>query len=128
MKFIQTSQAPAAIGPYSQAISAQGLVFVSGQLGLNPITGELSSDLETQVLQALSNLEAILQAGGSDKNHVLKCTLYLRNMDNFALINSLYADFFGEHKPARATVEVSALPKNAQFEIEATALTFSETS
>ncbi len=128
MKFIQTSKAPAAIGPYSQAISNQGLLFVSGQLGMDPHTGILAQGLEAQVLQALSNLESILEAGDSGKNHVLKCTLYLTQMADFGHVNSLYSEFFGDHKPARATVEVSALPKDAQFEIDAIAVAFSVTS
>lgn len=121
LKVVTTSQAPAAIGPYSQAISANGMLFISGQLGLNPQTGELPHNLIDQTKQVFNNLLAILKQGNSDKSNVVKCTIYLQNMNDFAIVNELYAKFFENHKPARATVEVAKLPKNGLIEIDAIA-------
>lgn len=120
-KPIQTDQAPAAIGPYSQAIAHNGLVFVSGQLGLDPASGALADGIEAQTRQALRNLVAILAAAGLGPCHVLKTTVYLANMDDFALVNKLYAEVFKPPCPAREAVQVARLPKDALVEISAIA-------
>ncbi|HAO22258.1 MAG TPA: reactive intermediate/imine deaminase [Desulfobacteraceae bacterium] len=125
MKFkaIQTSQAPAAIGPYSQAISARYLLFVSGQLGLNPKTGEMAGpDLASQARQALENMRQIVVAGGSDLKSVLSVDVFLTDIDKFAEFNEIYKEFFSDHRPARAAVGVSALPKGGCVEIKCIAL------
>ena len=116
---IETSQAPAAIGPYSQGISAGSWHFVSGQLGLNPETGELvSTDLADQARQALENLKQIIEAAGCSLNQVVAVDVFLTDMGNFAEFNGIYEAFFSGHKPARAVVEVSALPKGGCVEIK----------
>ncbi|MBO7663478.1 MAG: RidA family protein [Clostridia bacterium] len=121
LKEITTQNAPAAIGPYSQAILAGDLLFTSGQLGLDPATGTLPEGIEAQAEQSLKNIAAILEAAGYAKTDVVKTVVYLRNMDDFAAVNTLYANFFGEHKPARSCVEVSRLPKGGLVEIEVVA-------
>jgi 2-iminobutanoate/2-iminopropanoate deaminase len=119
LKTIKTDQAPAAIGPYSQGIEAAPFVFVSGQLGLNPATGELvGPDLASQARQALDNLQQILKAGGCSLNDVVAVDVFLTNMDNFLELNAIYSDYFSDHKPARAAIEVSALPKGGVVEIK----------
>ena len=116
---IQTENAPAAIGPYSQAIVAGDWVFVSGQIGLDPKSGELKGpDLETQARQALANLETILKAANRGLNQVVAVDVFLTDMNDFAAFNSIYKDFFGSHRPARAVVAVKELPKNAIVEIK----------
>ena len=105
MNVIQTDQAPAAIGPYSQAIAHNGLVFVSGQLGLDPASGALAEGIEAQTRRALLNLVAILKASGLGPQHVLKATVYVANMDDFALVNQLYAEVFTPPFPAREVVQ-----------------------
>lgn len=116
---IQTNEAPAAIGPYSQGIVAGDLVFVSGQLGLDPQTGELKgADLESQARQALSNLQAVLKAAQCDLNHVTAVDVYLTDMGTFAEFNAIYESYFDTHKPARAVVGVASLPKNGRVEIK----------
>jgi len=116
---IQTSQAPAAIGPYSQAIVRDGLVFVSGQLGMSPASGELVGPaMADQARQALTNLEAILSAAGSAMARVVAVDVFLTDMDDFVEFNGIYAEAFGDHKPARAVVAVAALPKGACVEIK----------
>ena len=120
---ISTDTAPAAIGPYSQAIAAAGWVASSGQIGMDPQTGELiGGGVEAQASQALANLAAVLSAAGSDLSLVMKTTLYLIDMNDFAAVNEIYARVFGDARPARATVAVCALPKGALFEIDALAL------
>lgn len=119
---VKTDRAPAAIGPYSQAVRCGNLVFVSGQLGLDPTTGQLAETVEAQVRQALANLRAILEEAGASLSSVVKTTLFLRSMDDFALVNRVYAEFFSEPAPARSTVEVAALPRGAAFEVEAIAV------
>jgi 2-iminobutanoate/2-iminopropanoate deaminase len=153
MKQIETDAAPAAIGPYSQAIVANGFVFCSGQIPINPNTGELvysavggrpratqstgslcynlgrpspeapeltlNSDVRKQTKQVLLNLKAVLEAAGSSLDQVVKCTVYLRDMDNFADMNAAYAEMFGHARPARAAVEVARLPKDVDVEIDA---------
>ena len=121
MKPIQTDQAPAAIGPYSQAVSQNGLVFVSGQLGLDPASGALAEGVAAQTRRALQNLVAILAAAGLGTKHVLKATIYVANMDDFALVNQLYAEVFAPPFPAREVVQAARLPKNGLVEISAIA-------
>lgn len=118
---VNTDDAPKAIGPYSQAIRFGELVFCSGQLGLDPASGELAEGLAAQVRQALRNLDAVLSAAGSGPGAVLKTTVFLASMDDFAEVNEIYSSYFGESVPARSAVAVKTLPKNALFEIEAIA-------
>ena len=123
MKLIQTDSAPAAVGPYSQAVVANGLVYCSGQIALNPDTGELIyGDVVAQTRQVLRNLAAVLEAADSDLESVVKATIFLTDMDDFGAVNSIYAEAFGAHRPARACVEVSRLPKNVMVEIDAIAM------
>ncbi|MDY5556235.1 MULTISPECIES: RidA family protein [Helicobacter] len=121
LEIIATQNAPQAIGPYSQAIKANGVIYTSGQIGLNP-QGILVEGIEAQTRQVLNNLSEVLKAGGSSLQQVFKTTIFLSNMEDFALVNAIYAEFFGEHKPARSTVAVKTLPKNALVEIECMAL------
>jgi 2-iminobutanoate/2-iminopropanoate deaminase len=119
MEQIKSGNAPAAIGPYSQAIQCGNLVFCSGQLGLDAGTGKLVGEsVEAQTREALHNLRAVLLAAGLGLDRVVKTTVFVANMDDFPLINQVYATVFGEHKPARATVEVARLPLDALVEIE----------
>jgi len=121
MKKISTELAPKAIGPYSQGIIIDNMVYTSGQIALVPATGELvNDDIKEQTRQVLDNLKSVLEAGGSCLDCVIKTTCYLKNMDDFAVFNDIYAEYF-EHKPARSCVGVSALPKGALVEIEAVA-------
>ncbi|MDB1144783.1 MAG: RidA family protein [Alcaligenaceae bacterium] len=120
-QMIHTNNAPAAIGPYSQAISSHGMLFLSGQLGLDPKTGELQEGIEAQAKQAFSNLKEVLEAGGSSLNQVLKLTLFLSDLADFAVVNELMKTVFSEPFPARSTVQVAALPKGALFEVDAIA-------
>lgn len=115
---IHTDRAPAAVGPYSQAIRTGNLLFTSGQLGLVPETGALPEGVEAQARQSLANIDAILEASGFEKTDVVKTTVYIRNMNDFALVNGIYAAYFGNHKPARSCVEISRLPKDGLVEIE----------
>lgn len=120
---VTTDQAPAAIGPYSQGVLAGNWLFVSGQIGLDPGTGGFAGEnLELQADQALRNLAAVLEAGGSDVSRVVAVDVYLTDMADFEPFNAIYSRFFGEHKPARALVEVSRLPKNARVEVKCVAL------
>lgn len=122
MKFVQTTKAPSAIGPYSQAVVANRLVYTSGQIALTPEGVMLENDVVIQTQQVLKNLTAVLKEAGSDLDQVIKTTIFLANMDDFATVNELYAEAFGAHKPARSTVAVKTLPKNALVEIDAIAL------
>lgn len=123
MKTIQTTKAPAAIGPYSQAVEANGFVFASGQLGINPVTGEfVEGDVQAQTRQALTNARAIMNEAGLDLNNVIKTTVFLSDMANFAAMNEIYAEFFSEPYPARSAVAVKTLPKNALVEVECIAV------
>ena len=123
MKTIQTTKAPAAIGPYSQAVEANGFVFASGQLGINPATGEfVEGDVQDQTRQALTNARAIMNEAGLDLNNVIKTTVFLSDMANFAAMNEIYAEFFSEPYPARSAVAVKTLPKNALVEVECIAV------
>ncbi len=120
---ISTSDAPAAIGPYSQAIAAGDLLFCSGQIPLDPATGELSADdVRVQTRRALENLSALLRAGGSSLGDVVKTTVFLVNMGDFAEMNEVYGEFFATEPPARSTVAVAALPRGARVEVEAIAV------
>ncbi len=122
MDLIETGDAPAAIGPYSQAVAADGLLFCSGQIALDPETMEMvGATAAEQAHRVLENLEAVLRAGGSSLADVLKTTLYLADMGDFTAVNEVYAAAFGEHRPARATVAAAGLPKGALVEIDAVA-------
>lgn len=118
---VSTKNAPAAIGPYSQAIKAGGFLFVSGQIPVNPTDGSIPEGVEAQARQAFTNLGGILEAGGSSLSAVVKTTLFIRSMSEFAKVNAVYADFFRKPFPARSCVEVSALPKGVLIETEAIA-------
>ena len=122
MKYVQTNNAPSAIGPYSQAVVANGMVFTSGQTALTPEGVMLEEDVVIQTKQVLKNLQAVLEEAGSSMGEVIKTTIFLDSMDDFVIVNEIYAEAFGDHKPARATVAVKTLPKNALVEIDAVAL------
>jgi 2-iminobutanoate/2-iminopropanoate deaminase len=122
-KIVSTEKAPKALGPYSQAIRIEGLVFTAGQVGLDPATMELvEGGVEAQTRQVLTNLKYVLESADSGLNFVVKTTVFLQDMHDFASMNSVYAEFFPENAPARSTVQVAALPKNALVEIECVAL------
>ena len=119
-KQVNTSSAPEAIGPYSQGVISGNLLFVSGQIPLNPADGSLVSDsLESQANQVFENLRAIIQEAGTSFEHVLKLTIYLTDLENFAAVNKVMENYFSQPYPARATVEVSRLPKDVEVEIDA---------
>ncbi len=122
MKLIVSQEAPSAVGPYSHAVASKDLLFVSGQLGVNPADGKLEPTLEKQTSQALANLKAILKTAGLDKNHVVKTTIFLADINDFKTVNEIYGAFFSPHKPARSTIEVSGLPLGGLIEIEAIAV------
>jgi 2-iminobutanoate/2-iminopropanoate deaminase len=118
-RLVSTGGAPKAIGPYSQAACASGFIFTAGQVALDPSTGELvAGGIADQTARALENLRAILTAAGSSPSQVVKTTVFLVDMADFAAMNEVYGRFFGEHRPARSTVAVAALPRGAQVEIE----------
>lgn len=118
-----TPNAPAAIGPYSQAIKANGMLFVSGQIPIDPLTGKIvQDDVERATEQVMKNLQAILKDSDTSWNQVVKTTIYLKNMADFPLVNQVYERFLGSSKPARATVAVSTLPKDALIEIDCIAV------
>ena len=119
MEIIETKKAPAAIGPYSQAMKVNGMVYTSGQIALTPAGELIENDVEKQTRQVLTNLSNVLEEAGSSLNKVVKTTIFLDSMDDFLKVNEIYAEFFGEHKPARSTVAVQTLPKNVLVEIEA---------
>ena len=120
---ISTNAAPAAIGPYSQGIVAGDLVFTSGQLPMEPSTDNLvTGDVKEKTHQIIRNIEAILKAAGTDLAHVVKTTIFLVNLENYAAVNEVYARYFGAALPARSVIQVSALPKNVDIEIEAIAI------
>lgn len=122
LKIISTNQAPRAIGPYSQAKEVNGLVFISGQLPIDPETGKMPESIADQTAQSMKNVIAIVKAAGGAEKDILRCGLFIRDMANFGDINTVYAKYFEEDPPARAVVEVSALPKGAMIEIEAVAM------
>ncbi len=122
-EIIATENAPGAIGPYSQAVKAGNMVFCSGQIPIDVATGEfVSDDVAEQTRQVLKNLSAVLEAAGTSLNNVVKTTVFLADMNDFAAMNEIYAEFFSENKPARATVQAARLPKDARVEIECIAL------
>lgn len=122
MTFVSTPNAPAAIGPYSQAIIHNNLVYTSGQIALRPDGSMENGDVSAQAEQALTNLKNVLEAAGSSMGQVIKTTLFLADMNDFVTVNEIYAKFFGDHRPARSTVAVKTLPKNALVEIECIAV------
>ena len=120
---IATEQAPQAIGPYSQAIRAQGLIFTSGQIAIDPATAQIiGGDVSAQTDRVLKNLAAILQASGSSLEKVLRCTVFLKNMGDFTAMNEVYGRYFKQSPPARSTVEVARLPKDVLIEIDVIAM------
>jgi len=122
-KIVQTSNAPAAVGPYSQAVKTESLVFVSGQIGLVPDTGlMIEGGVEDQARQCLENVRAVLEASGSSMEKVVKATVFLADINDFAAVNAVYGEYFRSAPPARACVQVGALPKGALVEIDAVAL------
>ena len=123
MEIVATENAPGAIGPYSQAVKAGGMVFCSGQIPIDTSTGEfVSQDVSEQTEQVLKNLSAVLEAAGSGLNKVVKTTVFLADMNDFAAMNEIYAKYFNENKPARATVQAARLPRDARVEIDCIAV------
>jgi len=124
LRTVHTDHAPAAIGPYSQAVVTDGWVFCSGQIPIDPATGDLlEGDIQAQTDRVLENLRAVLEAAGSSLSAVVKTTVFLADMDDFQAMNEVYARHFGDHRPARAAVEAAALPKHVSVEIECVART-----
>ena len=121
MKIISTEKAPAAVGPYSQAIVDGGIVYASGQIPVDPATGEMKTSVSEAARQSLTNLKNLLEASGSNLESVLKVNIFITDMGKFGELNEVYAEFFAHHRPARSCVEVTALPKDAVLEIEAIA-------
>jgi len=121
VQIVSTDNAPKAIGPYSQAIKAWNFVFVSGQIPLNSRGEIVRGGIKEQTKQALENLKAVLEASGSSLNKVAKTTVFLKNMNDFQAMNEVYSEYFKEHRPARSTIQVSRLPKDADVEVEAIA-------
>ena len=122
MKPISTPDAPAAIGTYSQAVRAGDTVYLSGQIPLDPKTMQIVDGFENQARRVFDNLRAVCRAAGGDFDRVVRVTVYLTDLANFATLNSIYAEYFGSHKPARTTVQVSGLPKGAMVEIDLVAV------
>ncbi len=118
MNEIKTTNAPAAIGPYSQAIKTGNLLFTSGQIPINPATGEIPSGVEAQAEQALTNVKNLIEASGASIDNVIKTTVFIKDMNDFAKINEIYAKYFTEPFPARSCVEVARLPKDVLLEVE----------
>ncbi|MDD3323803.1 MAG: RidA family protein [Sulfurospirillaceae bacterium] len=123
MQYIATNKAPSAIGPYSQAIKVGNFIFTSGQIALTPNGGFVEKGIREQTAQVLENLTQVLKEAGAGLENVVKTTLFLADMNDFAVVNEVYGTFFATHKPARSTVAVKTLPKNALIEIEAIAVT-----
>ena len=117
-KIISTNKAPAAIGPYSQAVEAGGFMFASGQIPIDPATGNIPEGIEAQARQALTNVKNLIEAAGLTLDAVVKTSVFIRNMDDFAKVNEIYAQFFTDRYPARSCVEVSRLPKDVLIEVE----------
>ena len=122
MEYVKTEQAPQAIGPYSQAVKVNGVVYTSGQIPLTLAGEVISGGIEEQTNQVLQNLSKVLEEAGSSLQQVIKTTVFIQDMDEFGALNAIYEEHFGEHKPARSTVEVARLPKDVRVEIEAIAL------
>jgi len=122
-KIISTDRAPKAIGPYSQAVAANGFAFVSGQIALHPTTGQMvEGGIREQTRQVLDNIQALLVASGSSLRHVVKTTVYLQDINEFAIMNEIYSEYFSDHPPARATMQVARLPRDARLEIDCIAI------
>ena len=122
-EIISTENAPGAIGPYSQAVKVSGMVFCSGQIPIDVATGEfVSNDVAEQTHQVLKNLSAVLEAAGSSLNNVVKTTVFLADMNDFSTVNEIYAEYFSDNKPARATVQAARLPRDARVEIDCIAV------
>lgn len=122
MEYVKTELAPQAIGPYSQAVKVNGVVYTSGQIALTPAGEVVEGGIEEQANQVLENLSKVLEEAGSSLQHVIKTTVFIQDMNEFGALNAIYEKHFGEHKPARSTVEVARLPKDVRVEIEAIAL------
>ena len=122
MKAVSTTNAPAAIGPYVQGMIVNGLFYSSGQIPLNPEGVMVEGSIEEQTHQVFANLKAVLEEAGSSLSQVVKTTVFIKDMNDFVVLNEIYAQHFGEHKPARSTVEVARLPKDAKVEIEVIAV------
>lgn len=122
MKLISTDKAPAAIGPYSQALDLGNIVYLSGQIPVNPETGEMAASIEEQTTQSMKNVEAILKEAGLTLSHVVKTTIFLSNLADFAAMNAVYESFLEKPYPARSCVQVAAIPKGAKVEIECIAV------
>lgn len=121
-EIISTKRAPGALGPYSQAVKVGNMVYTSGQLGINPETGELAEDLTAQAHQVFKNLKAVLEEAGASMDHVVKTLVFLADMNDFVAVNDIYKEYFTDNYPARSAVEVARLPKDAKLEIEAIAI------
>lgn len=121
MRIISTDKAPAAVGPYSQAVEHDGIVYVSGQIPLNPVTGTVPEGIEEQTRQALDNLKNVIEASGSSMDKVLKVTLFITDMSLFPQVNSVYAEFFDSNRPARSCIAAASLPKGVMIEVDAIA-------
>lgn len=121
-KVVNTDKAPGAIGPYSQGIDLGNMIFFSGQIPLNPVTGEMPEGIEAQAKQSLENVKGLLESQGLDFSHVVKTTVFLDSMDDFVTVNEIYAEYFVEPYPARSAVEVAKLPKGALIEVEVIAV------
>ena len=122
IKIISTKNAPTVVGPYSQALEVNGFIFCSGQIGIDSKTGKVDPTIEGQTRQTLNNLQAVVKTSGSDFDHVVKITIYLTNMADYAKVNEIYAGYFTKNKPARATVAVASLPREVLIEIDAIAV------
>jgi len=122
MQFIETHEAPQALGPYSQAVRVNGLIYTSGQIGFTADGVMVAGDIESQIHQVMKNLSAVLAAAKAQLSDVIKTTIFLADMNDFDKVNTVYAQYFGEHKPVRSTVAVKTLPKNALVEIECIAV------
>ena len=118
MKYIHTDKAPKVVGPYSQAIAADNFIFCSGQIGIDPNVGKLVEGIENQTKQVMENLKAVLEESGSSLDKVVKCTVYLADINDYVTMNGIYGKYFTDHKPARAAFAVAALPAGALIEIE----------
>ena len=124
MKIVNTTNAPEAIGPYSQAIKFNGVIYTSGQIALTPDGELIERDIKKQTRQVLTNLKNVLESTESGLDQVLKVTIYLENMEDFGIVNVIYAEYFGDHKPARSTVAVKTLPKNVLVEMDVIATAY----
>lgn len=118
LEIIQTTEAPAAIGPYSQAVAVGPFLYTSGQIPLTPSGEMVTGNIESQAAQVFANLDAVLRAAGAERNQVVKATIFMTDLSEFGVVNQACEGFFGEHKPARSTVQVAGLPRGAQVEIE----------